>query len=97
MLLDKHQKTLHDLMQENQYAHSVDEQIYLALQACLAVHWLHRGTQSRTKTAYAHLDIKPRNLMLDNEQKLCLIDYENATPFSRSGSLPLELMTICLL
>ncbi len=90
MLLDKHKKTLFDLMQENQYAHvSVDEQIYLALQACLTVHWLHRGTQSRTQTAYAHLDIKPSNLMLDNEQKLCLIDYENATPFSHSGSLPL--------
>ena len=52
-----------------------DQRIDYAIQLLTAVENLHTGKTSRTRKKYAHLDIKPDNILVDKDGKLFLIDY----------------------
>ncbi|ALA26009.1 kinase [Piscirickettsia salmonis] len=52
-----------------------EERLDLAIKVSQAVHHLHIGTQSRSHTCYAHLDLKPSNICIDHEGQVHLIDY----------------------
>ncbi len=50
----------------------------LVRQIAWALHQLHTGTLSKTGVAYAHLDMKPANMVLDNFNRIYLIDLGSA-------------------
>lgn len=51
----------------------------LAIQVCWAVHCLHEGFLSKTRTSYAHRDIKPKNIAINSREKVQLIDLGAAS------------------
>ena len=58
---------------------TLSEKIEWVIALLIAVHELHTGKTSRTQTPYVHHDIKPENILLDNQEKLRLIDFGFAT------------------
>ena len=55
---------------------TTDEQrLDYAIQLLNVVEDLHTGRTSRTGKKYAHLDINPKNIIVDSDGKLLLIDY----------------------
>lgn len=52
--------------------------IRLAIDLCMQVFLLHNGLNSSTGTEYAHLDLKPKNITIDANNKIHLVDYGSA-------------------
>jgi len=78
-------------------------QIDLAIKLLIKIHQLHTGAASKSGTAYAHTDIKPDNVVLDDAGELRLIDFGGAntalddvseTPGGTLHYLPLDLATL---
>ncbi|ALA24258.1 hypothetical protein AVI51_14585 [Piscirickettsia salmonis] len=59
-----------------------EQRFDLAIKIAQAVYHLHVGSYARSKTSYAHLDLKPANICVDDQGQVHLIDYgfsENLT------------------
>lgn len=52
--------------------------LQLAIDLCLQVYRLQSGQISTTNQPYAHWDIKPENITIDNEGRIHLVDYGSA-------------------
>ncbi|MBP6918425.1 MAG: protein kinase [Legionellaceae bacterium] len=55
------------------------QKLNYAIKFLLAVDNLHNGTASLTGTRYAHRDLKPANVLVDENDKLTIVDYGLAT------------------
>ncbi|MGJ3493400.1 protein kinase domain-containing protein [Piscirickettsia salmonis] len=64
--LDKH-------LSEN--ALGEEQRFDLAIKIAQAVYHLHVGSYARSKALYAHLDLKPANICVDDQGQVHLIDY----------------------
>lgn len=64
-----------------------NEQFDLAIKMTKAVYHLHAGTYSKTKTKYAHLDIKPANFCIDENKNVHLIDYGFSEDLTKSSDI----------
>ena len=67
--------TLHQHLGYFRATMTVDAAYNLALKAAKAVHWLHTGLSSQSGKKYAHLDIKPANIVFDENDRLSFIDF----------------------
>ncbi|ERL60891.1 protein kinase domain-containing protein [Piscirickettsia salmonis] len=63
-----------------------EQQYTLAIKIAYAVHHLHAGTYSKKGIRYAHLDLKPRNICIDKNSNVHLIDYGESEEID--GTLP---------
>ena len=54
---------------------TLEQRIQRARQLCWAVAMLHSGESSKTKTPTVHADIKPENILLDEQGRLRLADF----------------------
>jgi serine/threonine protein kinase len=52
----------------------------IAIQFCWQVHRLHAGWASKNGTRYAHQDIKPNNITIDDKGIVHLIDFDDVIP-----------------
>jgi serine/threonine protein kinase len=59
-----------------------------------ALHQLHSGSVSQDGTGYAHLDLRPGNIVIDHENRIYLIDFGTAHPLN--GALYSECFTTSL-
>ncbi|MGJ3494675.1 protein kinase domain-containing protein [Piscirickettsia salmonis] len=82
---DKHYQIYHFLgtpldkyLRENTL--SEDKQYNLAIKITQAIYHLHKGTHSKNKIQYAHLDLKPQNICIDDLNNIHLIDYGFSEP-----------------
>src|SRR5205085_6560436 len=54
---------------------SKEQRLKIAIDLCLELAYLHEGLKSSTGTGYAHLDLKPRNVTIDKNNAIHLIDH----------------------
>lgn len=82
---------LNDVIKEKSL--SEDKQLDYSIELLLNMRDLHSGKASKSGKKYAHLDIKPQNILVDNSGKLHFIDFGfakdkglSATHFANCGS-----------
>lgn len=68
----------------------------LAIAVTAAVLNLHSGKHSKSKKGYAHLDLKPENITVDNDDKVHLIDFDRAQIMDSEECKPIGTATYIL-
>ena len=82
---EKHYTTLVYLgknLSDNLYAVEPKYLPSLARKIAWALHKLHSGFLSQDGTGYAHLDLRPGNIVIDHENRIYLIDFGTAHPLN---------------
>ena len=72
-------KNLHGMTKDQSAFLTEDKSMDLAIKFAYQVYGLHHGLLSVTKTAYAHNDIKPDNVTVDEKGNVHLIDFGLST------------------
>ena len=80
-------KNLKEILNNKSAPLSEEKRINIAIQFAYQVYKLHHGLLSSSKSAYAHNDIKPDNITVDEQELVHLIDFGLSTtnPHLKTG------------
>ncbi len=67
--------SLEKYLKENKNNLTDEQRLDLGIKVTRVLHELHSGLASKTKEMYAHLDIKPGNITIDDDGNVHLIDF----------------------